>query len=43
MKTISLEELENKYIGKKGTKNRNEYDKELKKELAKEKKKQVKK
>ena len=33
MKTYTLEELEDKYIGKKGTEKRNKYEQELREEL----------
>mgnify|MGYP003483202762 CR=1 FL=1 len=33
MKTYTLEELEDKYIGKKGTEKRNKYEQELSEEL----------
>ena len=33
MKTYTIEEIEDKYIGKKGTEKRNKYEKELREEL----------
>jgi len=39
-KLISLEHLENKFFGKKGTKKRDDYEKEASREIQKEKRKQ---